>query len=71
MRGIDDAVGPQLAKRLLDAQTQQQRDAAIAAATAAVLSAGLSEPLLDQALGDLLQEKFSPGMRSAVAALEE
>jgi hypothetical protein len=71
VRGIDDAVGPQLAKRLLDAQTQQQRDAAIAAATAAALSAGPSESLLDEALGDLLQEKFSPGMRSAVAALEE
>jgi hypothetical protein len=71
MRRIDDAVGPQLAQRLLDAQAQQQRDAAIAAATAAVLSAGLSDPLLDEALGDLLEEKYSPGMRSAVTAVEE
>lgn len=71
MRAIDELVETELAHRLLAAQPQQQRDAAIAAATAATVSARLVDPLLAEAFEDLLQGRYSSGMQSAVAAVEE
>jgi hypothetical protein len=71
VRLIDDLVGAALAQRLLDAQSQQQRDVAISAATAATLSTELVDPVVEEAFGDLLQENRSVGMRSAIEAIEE
>jgi hypothetical protein len=53
------------------AEGSQQRGLTIAAASAALLATQLVDPLLEEALGDLVMEEYSPGMQSAVAALRE
>jgi hypothetical protein len=71
VRLIADLVGSELSQRLLAAPSEQQRNAAIGTATAAVLAVDLVDALVDEALGDLVQSNYSDGMRSAVAAIEE
>lgn len=71
MRPIAELVGVELAGRVHAADPQQHRNAAISAATAATRATSLEDPLLEEGFDDLLQEKYSPGMRSAITAVEE
>ena len=70
MRTLDMAVGAELASRLLSATEQQQRDASIAAAVAAVRSARLSKPLLEETMDDLVNHRYGGPMRDEVERLE-
>jgi len=70
VRPLDAAVGAELATRLLGATEQTQRDAAIAAAVAAVRDARLTRPLLEESLDDLVCERHTRPQRDAVEALE-
>ena len=70
MRTLDMAVGAELASRLLSATEQQQRDAAIASAVAAVRSARLSKPLLEETMDDLVHDRYGGPMRDEVERLE-
>jgi len=71
VRAIDDLVGHELAERLLTAAQASQDDAAIGAATAATLAVALVDPVLEDSFDCLLQENKSPGMQSAVSAIED
>jgi hypothetical protein len=70
VRPLDAAVGAELASRLLGSPEQLQRDAAIAAAVAAVRAARLTRPLLDESLDDLVGHRYGGPHRQAVEALE-
>lgn len=70
MRPLDAAVGAELASRLLGATEQLQRDAAIAAAVAAVRATRLTRPLLDESLDHLVGDRYTRPQREAVEALE-
>jgi hypothetical protein len=64
------AVGAELANRVLSATEQHQRDVAIAAAVAAVRSAGLSKPLLEEAVDELVNHRYGGPFREQVERLE-
>jgi hypothetical protein len=70
VRPLDAAVGAELARRLLGATEQHQRDVAIAAAVAAVRAARLSRPLLDDAMDDLVRRRYGGARREQVESLE-
>jgi hypothetical protein len=67
---LDAAVGAELASRLLGATEQLQRDAAIAAAVAAMRAARLARPLLDEAMDDLVRGRYGGTRREQVETLE-
>lgn len=64
------AVGEELASRLLSATEQHQRDAALAAAVAAVRSARLAKPLLEEAVDELVNHRYDGPFRDEVERLE-
>jgi hypothetical protein len=70
MRTLDMAVGNELASRLLGTTEQHQRDAAIAAAIAAVRSARLSKPVLEETVDDLVNRRYGAPQRAEVERLE-
>jgi hypothetical protein len=71
VRPLDGAVGAELATRLLSATEQLQRDAAIAAAVAAMRAARLSKPLLEESVDDLLHHRYGGPRRDEVERLEQ
>jgi hypothetical protein len=64
------AVGEELATRLLNAPEPHQRDAAIAAAIAAVRSARLAKPLLEESVEELVNHRYGGPFRDEVERLE-
>jgi hypothetical protein len=70
MRSLDMAVGEELASRLLSATEQHQRDAAIAAAVAAVRSARLAKPLVEEAVEELINNRYGGPFRDEVERLQ-
>jgi hypothetical protein len=67
---LDLAVSTELAARLLSASEQHQRDLAIAAAIAAVRSARLSKPLLEEVVDELVNHRYGGPFRQEVERLE-
>jgi hypothetical protein len=70
VRPLDAAVGAELANRVLGATEQLQRDVAIAAAVAAMRASRLSRPLLDEAMDDLVRQRYGGVRREQIEALE-